>query len=43
MMEGDENLLEEAPFEQNQIKIPLIYGWGRNDDGELGVQGDKKI
>jgi hypothetical protein len=36
MIEGDENLLEEGYVEEENTinkKTPLIYGWGRNDDG----------
>ena len=33
-METDENLLDEK-HEENTVnkKIPLIYSWGRNEDG----------
>lgn len=41
MMEDDENLLDE---DNGPIKnLPLIYGWGRNDDGELAVPSTKTV
>ena len=35
MMEDDENLLEEplSPSPTHYKNIPLIYSWGKNEDG----------
>lgn len=42
--DGDVNLLddgfEEEAVHQNKL-VPLIYTWGKNEDGELGVPGVK--
>lgn len=44
VMDNEDNLLseEEQVEEQQPIrKMALIYAWGRNDDGELGVPSSK--
>lgn len=40
-MEDDENLLDED--NGTSKNLPLIYGWGRNDDGELAVPSTKTV
>lgn len=43
-MEGEYNLLYDDNEEQiinPTKKVPLIYSWGKNEDGELGVPGTK--
>ena len=37
----DENFLDEpmSPEPNQYKKIPLVYSWGKNEDGELGIPG----